>query len=310
VKVLITCPPMLGRKQEFTELLAQHGIEAHCPAVEQTLTEQQLIEALQGFDGWIIGDDPATHRVLASAQKHGLKAAVKWGVGVDNIDFQAFHDLGLAIENTPNMFGNEVADLAMGYIVSLARQLVLIDRAVRDGRWIKPQGISLQGKTIGVVGLGDIGSNLVRRVKAAGMNVLGYDPAFSDPGDGALEHCQWPDQLEQCDFLCFCCQLNESTRGMLNEDTLGICRPGLRVVNVARGGLIDEAALIRALQSGLVHSAALDVFAVEPLDTASPICQHEKCILGSHNASNTYEAVTRTSLLAIDQLRALLNDHH
>lgn len=306
--VLVTCPPMLGQIDRFTEFAAERGIRLVPAKVTQTLSVPELLDVVPGYDGWIIGDDPATREVFTKAKDGKLKAAVKWGIGVDNVDFAACKDLNIPIINTPMMFGTEVADVATGYVIGLARQLFVIDRGVRAGNWPKPAGISLLGRTVGVVGLGDIGRNTCRRMQALGLNVVAYDPGVDgDAGIAGLERAIWPAQVERLDFLVFTCSLNKHNFHMLDEEVLAKTKAGLRVVNVARGPLIDEQALIAALQSGHVHSAALDVFEDEPLPMDSPLRGMERCIFGTHNGSNTVDAVIRASYEAIDRLSGFLN---
>lgn len=303
MRVLLTCPPMLGMRERFIPAFTAHGIELHCPDVSQTLSEAELIELLPQFDGWIIGDDPATRRVLQAGHEGRLKAAVKWGVGVDNVDFAAASALGIPVRNTPMMFGREVADVAMSYVVALARETFGIDRGVRAGGWPKPRGISLAGKTMALVGFGDIGKNVAKRAIAADMKVVAYDPAFTPAANPAgVERSAWPEGLGAADFIVFTCSLTKQNAHMLGDRQLAAAKPGVRIVNVARGGLIDEAALVRALESGRVHSVALDVFESEPLPSDSPLRSHERCVFGSHNGSNTEDAVIRASEQAIAYL--------
>ena len=305
MKVLITCPPMLGMIDSLRNGFETKGVEITCPTVVQTLTEPELKELVPNNDGWIIGDDPATRSVFAAGKRGRLKAAVKWGIGVDNIDFAAAREFGIPIINTPNMFGREVADIAMAYITALARETFLVDRSIRSGGWLKPRGTSLKDKTVGLVGFGDIGRNMAKRVLAAEMQVIVYDPACNSFDElKAVQPEPWPHRIEECDFLVFTCSLNEKNIHMLNADTLAKSKNGVRIVNVARGPLIEETSLIAALESGKVQSAALDVFEQEPLPMASPLHNYEKCIFGSHNSSNTAEAVMRTS----ERARELLFD--
>ena len=152
--MLITCPPLLKSIDSFKPLFYKQDIELILPDVVQSLSEQELIDLVPRADGWIIGDDPVTEKVLTAGKKGNLKAAVRWGVGVDNVDFKAARSLGIPISNTPGMFGNEVADVGICYLTGLARQTFYIDREVRKGRWIKPQGISLTGKSVALIGLG------------------------------------------------------------------------------------------------------------------------------------------------------------
>jgi len=303
-KVLVTCPPMLGMIEEFIPLAAEKGYELVPAKVTQTLSQEELMECLPHYDGWIIGDDPATRQVFMAGQGGKLRAAVKWGIGVDNVDFQACKDLGIPIINTPNMFGGEVADVAVGYVIGLARQLFYIDREIRNsGKWPKPPGMSLGGKCVGLVGFGDIGRNVAKRLLSFGMRVIAYDPGVPDEsGMPGVEMSPWPARVEEADFLVFTCSLNAHNRHMLNDDVLSKTKNGVYIVNVARGPLIDEQALIRALQSGKVAAAGLDVFEEEPLPENSPLRAMPECIFGSHNGSNTKDAVRRASHEAMNRL--------
>jgi D-3-phosphoglycerate dehydrogenase len=282
-------------------------VELEAAKVVQTLSEDELCERLPEFDGWIIGDDPASARVLEAGARGRLRAIVKWGVGVDNVDFDAAKRLGLAATNTPGVFGREVADIAVHYVGGLARETFLIDREIRlNNGWPKPRGISLAGRTAGVVGFGDIGRNTACRLGAAEMNVIAFDPAFK-PVDGLdVTNRAWPDGVGECDFLIFTAPLNAHTRHMFNTALLGRLKPGVRVVNVGRGPVVEEAALVKGLEDGIVHSAALDVFEVEPLSAGNPLRRFDRCIFGSHNASNTVDAVRRVSAEAMQHLFGFL----
>lgn len=300
MRVLVTCPPMLRLMDDFEPAFTHAKVEAVRAQVVQTLSEEELIAQLPQFDGWIIGDDPASRRVFEAGKAGRLKAAVKWGVGVDNVDFAAARDLGIPIVNTPGVFGAEVADVAMGYVIALARQTFFIDREVRlNNLWPKPAGISLAGKTVALIGFGDIGRHTAKRLLASDMRVIVYDPAYSAHSGLAVENAVWPDRIGEADFLVFTCPLNIHTRGMFSRALLPQIKRGARVINVGRGPVIDEAALIEGLDLGIVHSAALEVFEVEPLPANSPLRAHPLCIFGSHNASNTVDAVRRVSHLAI-----------
>ena len=205
------------------------------------------------------------------------------------------------------MFGAEVADIALALTIGLARHLFEIDRGVHAGGWPKPPGISLAGKKVGLIGFGDIGRALARRLIACDMDVVVYDPGVT--GDGGLAGVQraaWPERVDEADFLLFTCSLNDRNRHMLNAEVLARCKPGVFVVNVARGPLIDEAALAAALQSGQVKAAALDVFEVEPLPADSPLRDIPQCVFGSHNGSNTKDAVRRASHTAMKHLFGFL----
>jgi len=307
-RVLVTCPPMLRQIHSFQERFAAIGWEVTAPDVVQTLSVEELCQIVPLHDGWIIGDDPATAEVMAAGKAGRLRAMVKWGIGIDNVDFAAAKSLDLFVINTPKMFGGEVADLALSYVLALARETFGVDRGIRAGTWPKPAGISLAGRTIGIIGLGDIGQSLARRVLACDMRVIAWDPGFnaSPPDLDAVQLERWPKKLEEADFLAFTCALTSANRHMLNAETLATAKDGVRVINVARGPLIDERALLTALTAGKVHSAALDVFEVEPLPMESGLRAVDRCVFGSHNGSNTVDAVLRASDRAISILEEAL----
>ena len=308
MKVLVTCPPMLGMIEELIPIAAIDGLELVPAKVTQALSESELIARLPDYDGWIIGDDPASRAVVEAGKAGRLKAAVKWGVGVDNVDRDAFRDLGIPVDNTPMMFGGEVADVAVAYVVGLARQLFFIDREVRaHNAWPKPAGVSLAGRNIGLVGLGHIGCSIAKRLLAMDMIVTGYDPGVADDEPiPPVRRARWPEELQTLDFLVFACALTPVTRRMLDARALCACKRGVFVVNVSRGQLIDEHALVEALRSGQVRAAALEVFEDEPLPASSPLRDFPQCIFGTHNSSNTKEAVRRASIAALGRLKTLL----
>jgi len=308
MKILVTCPPMLGMIDSFRYIFEEKGIELSTPNVIQTLSVEELKELVPQHDGWIIGDDPATREVFEAGKAGKLKAAVKWGIGVDNVDFDTCKNLDIPIINTPDMFGEEVADVAMGYVIALARETFEIDRAVRNGEWIKPRGVSLSGKTVALVGFGDIGQSTAKRLLASNMNVIAYDPFIdNNPNLPEVEREVWPNRVEEADFIVVTCSLTESSYHMVNADVFKQVKDGVRIVNVGRGPIIDEKSLEDALKSGKIYSAALDVFEVEPLPMDSYLRTHPHCIFGSHNASNTVDAVEHTSHVAIDKLFNFLN---
>lgn len=309
MKVLVTCPPMLGLFDEFVEPAKALGLDLVKAETTQVLSEEELLELLPHYDGWIIGDDPATRRVFEAGKAGALKAAVKWGIGVDNVDFEACEDLGIPITNTPNMFGGEVADVAISLLLSLTRQTHFIDREIRTNfAWPKPAGISIEGKTIGIVGFGDIGQSVAKRLMGFDVDVIAYDPGVEgNKGFDYVSRASFPEQIESVDALIFTCSLNSKNFHMLNENVIKMMKNSAIVINVARGPLIDEDALTNALLSGDIYAAGLDVFEVEPLPVSSKLRTLPHCIFGSHNGSNAVEGVRRATYKALEHIHAFLD---
>jgi D-3-phosphoglycerate dehydrogenase len=307
LRVMVTCPPMQQTAHEWLTSLTDRGIAVDLPPVTQHVSRADLERLLPECDGIIAGDERLDRPLLASAPR--LRVISRWGVGIDNVDLDAAQELGIEVRNTPAVFADEVADVAIGYMVMLTRRLHLIDADVRAGNWPKPQGVSLAGRTLGVIGLGAIGQAVAKRGMAMGMIVIGIDPAPSAEA-AAVElgvHLLGLDEVfEQADVLSLNLPMSAGNRHIASADRLGRMRPGSFLVNTSRGQLVDEATLITELQSGRLAGAALEVFETEPLPPDSPLRTLPNVILGSHNASNTAEAVTRVNRLAIDNLLSVL----
>jgi D-3-phosphoglycerate dehydrogenase len=302
-RVLITCPQLQSTIHHYHDIFAEHNIEFELPHVVQRLSESELLDMIHRFDGVIAGDDEFTARVLEKAKR--LKIITKWGVGIDAIDLAAAKRLDIGVVNTPDVFTDEVGDIVMGYITLLARQLHKLDQSVRNGGWLKIQGISLRGKTLGVIGAGNIGRAVARRAVVAGMSAIGYDIApvpASLMEETGMRLVDLDELLQASDFISLNCNLTASNRHMLGPYQFALMKAGVYIINTARGPLIDELALIQALREGKVAGAALDVFEDEPLPPDSPLRQFDNCIFGTHNSSNTSEAVMRVNELAIRKL--------
>jgi D-3-phosphoglycerate dehydrogenase len=187
----------------------------------------------------------------------------------------------------------------------LARQLHRIDASVRAGGWFKHEGRSLAGKVLGIAGFGSIGQAVGTRGKGFGMRLVAHDVADTAgavAGDMDVEMLSRDELFQQSDFLVLCSPLTPETRHMVNERTLALMQPGSYLVNVGRGSLVEEIALVEALDSGQVAAAALDVFEEEPLPVSSGLRRFDQCVFGSHNASNTREGVLRASARAVENL--------
>lgn len=304
-QVLVTCPHLQKTIDLYRQPLAEKGIELEVPPLVQQLSEDDLLQIIDRFDGVIAGDDPFTAQVLENGKR--LKIVAKWGIGLDAIDQEAAARLGILVQNTPDVFADEVGDVALGYLILLARQLHKIDQAVRQGGWLQIPGMTLRGKTLGVIGVGSIGKGIIRRGGAVGMSVLGYDIRpipESVQHELAVQPVTLERLLQESDFIVLSCNLSAENYHLLSEPQFKMMKPGVRVVNVARGPLIDEVALVKALASGHVAGAALDVFEVEPLPRQSPLREFEHCIFGAHNGSHTRDAVLRVNELAINNLLA------
>lgn len=304
-RVLVSCPLLHDDIHSYAELFSAHDIEYDVPEVEQQLSEDELLAMLDQYDAVIAGDDEFTARVFDHASH--LDVVVKWGIGMDNIDHKAADANGIPVHNTPGAFSAEVADVVVGYMIMLARKLHHIDTEVRQGHWYAPEGISLADKTLGIVGVGNIGSAVARRAPTLGLDVLGYDVKPIDDKlktETGIESVEFETLLDRSDFVTLNCPLTENTENLIGKEEIAAIGEAGYLINTSRGELVDEKALVTALEAGDIAGAALDVFQTEPLPADSPLTDIDSVILGSHNAQNTRKAVWEVHDRAIEKLLA------
>ena len=286
---------MIPSLDRFRPVLDRHGLELIIPDVQERLEEAEILKYAGQFDGAVCGDDRYTTRVLEACTPR-LKVISKWGTGVDSIDAAACARLGVKLCRTANAFTLPVADTVMGYILAFARRQPWMDRAVKSGIWNKIPGRALSECTLGIIGVGNIGKALVRRARAFGMNLLGNDIVEIDHvflAETALKMVDLESLLKQSDFVSVNCDLNPTSVRLINTRTLDLMKPEAVLINSARGAIVDETALIAALQSGRIAGAALDVFEVEPLPLESPLVKLENVLLAPHNANSSPAAWER-----------------
>lgn len=287
------------------EIFKARGIEVD---VKTGLKEPELIEAINGYDGLAVRSaTKVTAKVIEAARN--LKVVGRAGIGVDNIDLAAATARGVVVMNTP--YGNAVttAEHAIAMMFSLARQIPLADRSTQAGKWEKNRfmGVEVTNKTLGIVGCGNIGSIVAERARGLHMKVIAYDP-FLLPARAAslsVERVELEALFKRADFITLHVPLTNETRNMINRDTLKLMKKGVRIVNCARGGLIDEAAIKEALQSGHVAGTAFDVFEVEPAKE-NILFGQENFVATPHLGAATEEAQENVSLQVAEQIADFL----
>lgn len=293
--ILFTAPYMIPYLDRFRPVLESYGLEVIVPRVEERLEAHELMHYAGQIDGTICGDDRYTAEVLQACAPR-LKVISKWGTGIDSIDQRAAYRLGIKIGRTPNAFTMPVADSVMGYILAFARRLPWMDRALKAGRWEKIPGRSLSECTLGVVGVGRCGGAVIRRARAFGMTLLGNDIVEIAPDfvlENQVEMTSLGDLLARSDYVSLNCDLNPTSYHLINAQSLAMMQPGAILINVARGPVVDEPALVNALQQGAIAGAALDVFETEPLPADSPLLKMDNVLLAPHNANSSPAAWER-----------------
>ncbi len=308
-KVLVSCLYMQPIIDRFSHLFGDDEVEFVLPPVIERLSEADLIPLVGDIDGALCGDDRFTERAMKAAPR--LVVISKWGTGIDSIDSEAAGRLGIAVRNTPGAFTDPVADSALGYMLCFARRLVDLDRIIRSDRWGKLMGPALCESTLGVIGTGRIGKAVVRRARAFGMRIVGND-LLEMPEDflseTGIEMMGKDRLLEEADFVSLNCTLNPTSRHIIAARELALMKPTAYLINTARGPLVDEPALVGALQTGAIAGAGMDVFEHEPLPQDSPLRQMENCMLAAHNANASPAAWERVHVSTVqnlvDELRA------
>ncbi len=293
-RVLVSAPYFIPVIEDWRQRLAAEGIELIAADVNERLSEAELLETIADIDGIICGDDRITRRVLEAANR--LKVISKWGTGIDSIDSEEARRRGIPVYRTPNAFSEPVADTVLGYILTFARKLPWMDRDIRQGNWEKPSLVSLRECVLGVIGVGDCGKAVVRRAIAFGMRVMGNDPV-QPPDDflseTGIEMVSLEELLNHADFVSLNPDLNPTSYHLISKQRLELMRPGAYLVNASRGPVVEEPALVQALQAGQIAGAALDVFEDEPLPPDSPLRSMQNCLLAPHNANSSPEAWQR-----------------
>ncbi|NKX74019.1 phosphoglycerate dehydrogenase [Rhodobacteraceae bacterium R_SAG3] len=300
MQVLVSNIMMINERDRFDAILRERGLTPIWPEVNQFMDEAQCLEFAGEIDGWLAGDDKITETVLKAFLPR-LKVISKWGTGIDSIDLAAAKALGVPVCNSPGAFRDAVSEYAIGLLLAATRRLARTDRMIRQGDWPKGRFPGMTGKTMGVVGYGAIGQGVGQRARGLGMDVIAHDPYMTEAPDGAPV-VSFDALLEQADVICLCCNQTADNYHLINADTLDRARDGVILCNVARGGLMDEVALVAALETGKVAAAALDVFEVEPLPTDHPLLRFENVAVSSHNANSTVQAIEYVHGNTLDNL--------
>jgi D-3-phosphoglycerate dehydrogenase / 2-oxoglutarate reductase len=293
--VLLSAPYMIPSVERFRPVIEHFGLDLIVAPVRERLEEEDLLAYAGQFDGVVCGDDRFTERVMQACLPR-LKVISKWGTGIDSIDQQAAARLGIMIGRTLNAFTLPVADTVLGYMLAFARRLPWMDQKMKAGEWGKMASRSLSECTLGVVGVGNCGKAVLRRARAFGMKLLGNDIVPVAPDfilENGVEMATLEDLLERADFVSLNCDLNPTSHHLINDRALGLMQSTAFLINTARGPIVDEPSLIKALQSGRIAGAALDVFEVEPLPVDSPLLWMENVLLAPHNANSSPQAWER-----------------
>lgn len=302
-KILVT-PRSFGKTDPTVfDRLANAGYEVIRNPYGSILTEDQLMESLNGCIGLIAGVDPITKKVIEHAKD--LQAIAKYGVGIDNIDVTTCEARGIRLSRTVGANADAVADYAFALMLAVARKVVAIDARCRRDDWGKITTTDVSGKTLGLLGLGAIGRKVAKRAAGFDMTVLAYDPFWDDEyaqANGIIK--SEPNQIyQQADFISLHLPLLDSTRNMIAAREIDLMKPETILINTARGGLVDEEALLEALISKTIYGAGIDAFSQEPLADRRWY-ELDNVVMGSHTAASTVGATEKMGQMAVTNLLA------
>lgn len=270
--------------------------------VKEGLNEDQLCEVIPPYDAVVVRSATKITKKVIEASKN-LKVAIRAGIGLDNIDQVAAKEKGVKVMNTPAATSISVAELTVGLMFALARKLSVADASMKAHKWEKKlfEGTELYGKTAGIIGFGRIGQEVAKRELALGMKVLPYD-VIKIETDIPVKQADLQTLLKNSDYISLHLPLNDSTRNLISDKEFELMKNGARIVNVARGGVVNEEALLKALQSGKVAAAAVDVFAKEPpVDYA--LIDHPNVLATPHIGASAHEGQERAGMEVVKLLQ-------
>ena len=305
MKILLTTTSFQDTPGAHHALLVASGFEIVC--ARGPLSEAQMLELLEehgGFDGFLNGDDRITARVIEQAGAR-LQVIAKYGIGLDSIDVACATAHNIPVLYTPGVNHTTVAEHTFGLMIALVKDFWTHSRAVKNGQWTRRTGHELMGKTLGVLGLGRIGQEVIRRASAFGMHCVAYSPHW--PVDFAREFnvvqaASAEAVLPLADVVSLHMGLTEANRGFINARTLATMKPGAYLVNTARGGLVVEDDVAEACRSGHLAGYGTDVLDEEPMRAGHPFQSIDSILVTPHIGSRTYESVERQALRAVTNL--------
>ena len=305
-KVLVT-PTSFGRQDpELKKQLEAAVGEVVYNSTGKPLSSEDLMKMLPDVDGYIAGLDQIDKAALQAAKQ--LQVVARYGVGIDAVDLDAARELKIVVTNTPGANSGSVAELALGLMLTLARNINTAISMTSEGKWPRLRGASLDGKIVGILGYGAIGQQLARRLMGFGCQVLAYDPYAR--AEAAVQYdvelCERDEVIARADFLSLHLPALPDTIAMVNEDFIAKMKTGAYLVNTARGEIVDEEALLAGMESGKIAGAALDAFVQQPPAADHPLLRHERVIATPHMGAHTDGATNAMGWAALNDCLAVL----
>ena len=307
-KILISAIPLVPIFKKFKKYFDHKKFSIDLKKTDQFLNENELIKIIKDYDGVICGDDEFSEKVLLKAKK--LKVISKWGTGINSIDFNFAKKRKIKVCNTPSAFSYSVATMALAMILAYYRKIITNHNLVKKYKWPKITGETLLNKKVGVIGVGNIGKKILQMLR--GFETINYGNDLKKINKNFLskynvKQVSKDKIFQECDIVVTASDLNKSSYHLINKKSLNKMKKNVLIVNISRGPLIDNIALINFLKKNKNSGACLDVFEKEPLNQKSKFLSLKNCILASHNAFNTSYEVEKTHLNTIKNILKFLH---
>lgn len=307
MKILVTPTSLQPNKGgEALKVLQEFSNDLVFNELGRPLTEDELIPLLKDCAGYVAGLDYVTEKVISSCPN--LKVISRYGAGYDRVDIAAAKAKGIPVTNTPGVNAEAVGELAFSLILSLARRIPYLNQSTRSGGWVRSTGMELKGKTIGIMGLGAIGKVVARCAGGFEMNVLAYDPYVDKAycAEHKIRVCTFDEVIEEADVISLHLPLTDSTRHLINSDTIARMKSSAILINTSRGGIIDEDAAYYALKESRLGGLGLDAFEIEP-PTESKLFELDNVVVTPHTGAHTKEATENMAYGSIKNLVDVLS---
>lgn len=308
-RILLTSTSFQDTPGSHQDLLEAQGFEVE--TLRGPVKKEVLLPIIAGFDGIICGDDEITEEVIRTGVEGKLRIISKYGIGLDKIDLKAAEKYNIPVTNCPGVNHVTVSEHVFTLLLAFYKNLIQENEFIQEQKWKRLIGHEIYGKTIGVMGLGNIGKEVVKRARAFGLTVLGFDKyhdeEFAKENDVKL-YDNVEEMLPHCDIISFNLSLNEHTRGIINKNRMPLLKKGLVIVNTARAGLISLEDILYGLDEGIIGAYLTDVLEEEPMTENHPLLNYDNVIITPHIGSRTYESVARQGTMAVENLLKHINN--
>jgi len=307
-KILLTSTSFQDIPGRHHELFNMQGFDV--TRLRGPLKEHILLGLIDQYDGLICGDDEITRAVIEKGKAGKLKIISKYGTGLDKVDVKAAFELGIPVTNCPGVNQVAVAEHVFALLLSFVKNIVPESEHIRKQQWVRLIGTELSGKTMGILGMGNVGKEVAKRATAFGMKVIGFDLKMDENFASAfgIDYVSTADKvMRKSDIISLNMSLNEDTEGIINQKTLTLMKKGVIIVNTARAGLVRQDAIVEGIKSGIIKGYLTDVLEEEPMMKNHPFLNYDQILITPHIASRTYENVKEQATISIENLLKHLN---